>query len=172
MTFHQLLSKPTAEEKFQALFFAAEMKRAQVVVILLDQERTNLPDARKTVLDAQAAYLKARPEAGSASSPVPKLVVGVARRCLETWLLVDPDARETVFGCRDPDPFSGDPEERPAPRELKRQLKEFCKPRNLKEHHARRTLAATAKPEVLKKRCPKSYAPFLADIKRELACRT
>jgi hypothetical protein len=148
---------------------AGKMKGADCVAILLDQEKTNLPDAREKVLDGHKAYLAARAKADPpGSDPAPGLVVGVPRRCLETWLLADSDARQMVLGNSKPRIFSTDPEERPAPRELKDQLRAFCAEIDLEVHKARRMLAAAANPEKLKRRCPRSYGPFHEDIKREL----
>jgi hypothetical protein len=157
------------ERRGRAALVAAGVKKADCLVILIDQEKTNLPDARERLLAARRAYLAAKTTADHlASDLAPGLVVGVPRRCLETWLLVDSDARQMVLGNSKPRIFSTDPEERPAPRELKDQLRTFCAASHLKVHEARRMLAAAAKPEKLKRRCRKSYAPFLEDIKREL----
>jgi hypothetical protein len=157
------------ERRGRAALVAAGVKKADCLVILIDQEKTNLPDARKLLLDARKTYLAARSKAGRpASDLAPGLVVGVPRRCLETWLLVDSDARQAVLGSSKPRIFSKDPEERPAPRDLKNHLLAFCAASHLKVHEARRMLAAAAKPEKLKRRCRKSYAPFHEDIKREL----
>ena len=170
MTFAQLASMSTTEHRVRAVLVAAKMKGADCVVILLDQEKTNIPDAREKVLGGHKAYLAARATAGRpGTDPAPGLVVGAPSRCLETWLLVDPEARKTVLGSSEPDPFSTQPEERPAPQELKLHLRNSCQVAHLKVHEARRMLAAAARPETLKKRCPKAYGPFLDDIKRELA---
>jgi hypothetical protein len=159
----------TTERRVQAVLVAAKIKGADCVVIFLDQEKNNLPDAREKVLGGHKAYLAARATAGlPGTDPAPGLVVGVPCRCLETWLLADPEARTTVLGSSEPDPFSTKPEQRPAPQELKLQFRDSCRAAHLKVHEARRMLAAAARPETLKRRCPKSYAPFLADIKREL----
>ncbi len=157
------------DQRTRSALFATEVKKADCLVILIDQEKTTLPDARKRLLAARKAYLAARTNAThQASDPAPGLVVGVPCRCLETWLLVDSNARQTVLGSSKPKLFSTDPEERPSPQELKRQFRDSCHAAHLKEYEARRMLAAAAKPETLKKRCPRSYAPFLEDIKREL----
>jgi hypothetical protein len=169
MTYAQLASMSTTERRVRAVLVAAKIKGADCVVILLDQEKTYLPDAREKVLGGHRAYLAARATAGLPTTDrTPGLVVGVPRRCLETWLLADSDARQTVLGSSKEKIFSKDPEERPAPRELKDHLQAFCAEIDLEVHKARRMLAAAARPEKLKKRCPKSYAPFLEDIKREL----
>jgi hypothetical protein len=169
MTYAQLASTSTTERRVQALLVAAKMKGADCVVILLDREKTNLPDVREKVLGGHKAYLAARATAGlPATDPAPGLVVGVPCRCLETWLLADPEARKTVLGSSEPDPFSTQPEERPAPQELKLHLRNSCQAAHLKVHEARRMLAAAARPETLNRRCPRSYVPFLEGIKREL----
>jgi len=168
-TYGALNLGPLFERRGRAALVAAGVKKADCLVILIDQEKTNLPDARKLLLDARKTYLAARSKAGRpASDFAPGLVVGVPRRCLETWLLVDSDARQAVLGSSKPRIFSKDPEERPAPRDLKNHLLAFCAASHLKVHEARRMLAAAAKPEKLKRRCRKSYAPFHEDIKREL----
>ena len=134
---------------------------ADGIAFLVDRETPRRGDPRPKI-SAEVARFRAefgRPFAA---------VIGAACRCLETWLLADREARRTAFGAAGPDPFSVSPEERPPARELKAFLRGRCKAEHLSEPEARRILASHARPTELARRCPKSYRPFLQDVKSEL----
>lgn len=138
-----------------------EELRAQGIAILVDRERPKDPDPREAVL-AEAERFREDADCEFA------VVAGAPCRSLETWLLADAEARRAAFGSAGADPFSGDPEHRPPPRELKKDLERRCEEAHLEVHDARRVLAGNARPKELARRCPESYGPFLKDVTREL----
>jgi hypothetical protein len=88
---------------------------------------------------------------------------------LETWLLADPQARKQVFGAACGNPFSGDPEARPAPGALKDYIARGAAREHLETKTVYENLAKAARPNELKKACPNSYAPFAEDVDAEIA---
>ena len=147
--------------KARLALFKVKSLAADGIAFLLDRERTTAPDPRSHLLTAVRKYREATASTFFA-------VVGSPQRCLETWLLADPQARRTAFGADKPNPFTGDPEKRPNARALKGYITRRGKTGGLSEAEARKALAANARPEELAKRCPKSYGPFWSDVKTQL----
>jgi len=135
---------------------------ADGLVLLLDREVAGRLNPRKDVLEEIRAY-----RSGTADRLA--VVAGIPSRCLETWLLADSSARRKVLGSQATSPFSRkSPERRPNAETRKRYLASACKSRNLAVPEARKRLAAAARPEELRKRCPRSYGAFADEMDLEL----
>jgi hypothetical protein len=148
--------------KVQRAMFLAEQRNLDGVVVLIDRERKDQPDRAARMRNGKERFRMAGGKAGLACA------VGAACRSVETWLLADPLARQTVFGLAAENPFSVDPEERPAPDELKKYIAESASCVGISEPTARTELAKAARPAELRSRCASSYPPFADDVAAEI----
>ena len=150
------------EKVIRALFLAAQ-KGIDGVVILIDREKKSQPDRAGRMKEGRKRFRE-----NSLDDFGPACAVGAACRSIETWLLVDSDARRDVFGDDSPDPFSKDPEERPAPRKLKEYIQSRCAGKGIDPYTAYENLARYARPAELERRCRTSYPPFAEDVGVEI----
>ncbi len=157
------LPQNSDSERIRRAMFLAKQHDCDGVVVLIDREHPNQPDRRQRMCQGRAAYRNASPDSA------PACAIGAACRCSETWLLADSQAREDVFGPDAGDPFSEDPEQRPAPRRLKAHMSSCCQAQGLDKYEAREALAKNARPVELRQRCRTSYPPFADDVLAEIA---
>jgi len=150
-------------EKIRRVLFLADTQGLDGVVAVIDRESKSQPDRAERMREGRRAYRN------GVANDTPACAIGAACRCIETWLLADRQAREGVFGAEAGNPFSGDPEERPNARTLKRYIEDHCNEQHLDQASAYEDLAKSARPEELKERCPTSYRPFADEVAAEIA---
>ncbi len=149
-------------EKVRRAMLLAELNGLDGVALLIDRETLTQPDRAERLRRGREAYRAADQSARVACG------VGAACRSVETWLLVDPCGRTRVFGSSAPSPFSGDPERRPPPTELKRHIEQWSRQRGISGDQAYEDLAKAARPSELRRRCQTSYPPFADDVELEI----
>jgi len=142
--------------------FLADTLGLDGVVILIDRESKRAPDRAQRLRDGRRRYRNAAGDSKVACA------VGAACRSVETWLLADPVARREVFGATAPDPFSGDPEDRPPPRILKQYIGDRALGAHMDLKDAHEGLARAARPSQLRRACVTSYPPFADDVAAEI----
>ena len=152
------------EKKVRMALFLAEQRGLDGVVILIDRESKTQPDRAKRLRQGREQYRKAHIGKGEEVA----CAVGAACRSVETWLLADPHARQKVFGSNTPNPFSGDPEDRPPPGQLKKHIAGQAQRAGKDPHEAYEELAKAARPDELRRRCKTSYPPFADDVATEI----
>jgi hypothetical protein len=150
------------EQKARKALLLAEIRGLDGVVILIDRESKKQPDRAARLRQGRDSFRRDRAACG------PACAIGASCRSVETWLLADPHARTSVFGQDAPDPFSGDPEDRPSPRELKRYIEAMAKGKGAELPDVYEGLAKAARPDELRSRCKTSYPPFADDVGKEI----
>lgn len=121
------------------------------VVIQQDREKSKHP----SLYDARLEILKAY-----GSEPLPLLIVVSPCRSVETWLLCDTTTVQKLLGESPANLFSGDPEERPPPDELKDWIAGISKKRHTTWRNISVALAKNITAEAISKRCCTSYSGF------------
>jgi hypothetical protein len=149
-------------EKVRLAMVLAKIRGYHGVVVLIDRESLSQPDRAQRMKDGRESYRSSAPDKG------PACAIGAACRAIETWLLADAKARAEVFGPDAPDPFSGNPEERPPPRELKQYIADKAAKANLSQAQAYVDLARASSPDEIGRRCVTSYPPFADEVHREI----
>jgi len=176
IAFDRLLRIPTTEsatssslsnmdsEKTRRVLLLAELEGFDAVVVLIDRESKRQPDRARRLREGRDAF---RRTGGTATIAC---AVGAPCRCVETWLLVDSEARESVLGATAGNPFSGDPEDRPPPHRLKQFIAQAAGTGHLDRWDAYERLARESRPEEIRARCTTSYPPFANDVETEIRC--
>lgn len=160
--FDQLMElEPDARRVLASLVVAATLN-LDGVVVMRDCERADNLRLGNTLRSARSRY---------SNDPVddrPACVIATPSRSHETWLLADGEAVQSVLGDQGGYHFSQSPEMRPNSDVLKRHLSAQAQRLRCAEVIIRERLAFAARPEELRRRCPRCYEGFEDDVQSEL----
>jgi hypothetical protein len=106
-----------------------------------------------------------------AELPDHPMAVGMAHRCIETWLLCDPNAIQIACSLKTAPDLPADPESIPAPQENRRhnpktELKRIC---GAESSSQKTRIASQIKNlDLLRHKCPLGFAPFADEVEQRI----